>query len=143
MVSLELAMSVFHTISVAKIYWHRHGIELRHCHSMYSMSMVSKVWFLLTSPRRDSESVNFSQLEPARCSDVARNSGAPGQMSKSSPSSAFPILSPPSAPSFPLTFSPFFHPSLPLHVTPFPPFLPIPNPFFPFLVTASGSGGAL
>ena len=85
-----------------------------------------------------------------------RNSGTPGQISKSSPPSRFPTLSPLSAASLPRTLHLLPIPPVPfssLH-TPSRPFLPpsslsllFPTLFFPFppshhLVTARGLGSA-
>ena len=93
-------------------------------------------------PRNDLRQVidSFVLLSPS--SGVTKNSGAPRQISKSSPPSPFPILSPPSAPSLPLpslfflSFLSPFCPSLPPHVLPFPSILPpiptVPIPFSPF-----------
>ena len=63
------------------------------------------------------------QSKARQDSGIARNSGAPGQIYKSSPPSPpFPILSTPSAHSLPSPSLPSsFHPSLLLHVFPFPP----------------------
>ena len=59
----------------------------------------------------------------------SRPSGTPGQISKSSLSSPFPTLSPPSAPSLPLTL-PAFPSLLPL---PFPPYTFTSSPSLPFI----------
>jgi len=83
------------------------------------------------------------------CSGVTRNSGTPGQISKSS-IPPFPAPSPPSASFLPLTLLPHFHPFLPLPTPPYP-FTPFPSlPFLfpnlfplspsPPLITARGSG---
>ena len=70
-------------------------------------------------PGRSPESKSHS------CSGVTRNSGVPGQISKSSHPSPFPTLCLPFAPSLslPLPFPfvlPHFHPFFPLPISPYP-----------------------
>jgi len=92
-------------------------------------AVCARARVLITTPTRPDP-------RPDPTSDVTRNSGAPGQISKVEPFLPFTYPFSPSAPSIPLTPLPLQSlpspslPSVPFHVFPFP---PLPLSLFPTL----------